>query len=140
MVDIDIVYEGGLRCRAVHRPSQNELLTDAPVDNHGRGEAFSPTDLIATGLGTCMATTMGIVAQKRGLPLDGLRVHVKKEMTREPPRRIARLTTRLTIPRATSAGISATDRADLETTAHQCPVRLSLLPAIEVPVEFDWEA
>jgi putative redox protein len=138
MVDIDITYEGELRCRATHGPSQAQLATDAPVDNHGRGESFSPTDLVATGLGTCMSTVMGIVARKRDLTLDGVRVHVKKVMTAAPPRRIARLEVAITAPAEVAAAIGDGDRADLEQAAHTCPVRLSLLDAIEVPVTFRW--
>lgn len=138
MVDIDITYEGDLHCSAVHRPSRTELSTDAPVDNQGRGATFSPTDLVATGLGTCMATTMGIVARRKAYPLDGLRVHVKKVMTTTPPRRIARLECELSVPTATAQALSPEARAELEHTAHTCPVRLSLLDALEVPVRFAW--
>lgn len=138
MVDIDITYEGDLHCSAAHRPSKTQLATDAPVDNQGRGASFSPTDLVATGLGTCMATTMGIVARRKSYSLDGLRVHVKKVMTATPPRRIARLECELFVPTTTALTLSDEARADLEQTAHNCPVRLSLLDAIEVPVRFAW--
>ncbi len=140
MVDIDIRYSGDLHCSAVHRPSRTQLETDAPVDNQGRGESFSPTDLVATALGTCMATTMGIVSRRKSYAIEGLRVHVKKVMTTSPPRRIARLEVELALPAALGVALDAAARADLEHTAHTCPVRLSLLDAIEVPVEFDWEA
>lgn len=138
MVDIDITYEGDLHCSAVHRPSKTALSTDAPVDNQGRGASFSPTDLIATGLGTCMATTMGIVARRKGYALDGLSIHVKKIMTSSPPRRIAELAVELSLPSATAQNLDAEARAELEHTAHTCPVRISLLDAIEVPVSFSW--
>jgi putative redox protein len=138
VVDIDITYEGDLHCSAVHRPSKTALSTDAPVDNQGRGASFSPTDLIATGLGTCMATTMGIVARRQGYALDGLTVHVKKVMTTTPPRRIARLEVELSLPETSARTLGADARAELEHTAHNCPVRISLLEAIEVPVRFDW--
>lgn len=138
MVDIDIEYEGELRCRAVHRPSASTLITDAPVDNHGRGQAFSPTDLVATALGTCMATTMGILAQKRGYPLQGTRIHVKKVMTSSPPRRIARLPAEIVVPEECAALIDEAGRAALEAAAEGCPVRISLLESIEVPIEFAW--
>jgi len=140
VVDIDITYEGDLHCGAQHRPSQTRLATDAPLDNQGRGQAFSPTDLLATGLGTCMATTMGIVARRKGYAIEGLRVHVRKIMTSSPPRRIARLEAELRLPAALGAALSAEARAELEHTAHTCPVRLSLLEAIDVPVTFDWDA
>src|SRR6188768_950407 len=97
-VSISLDYLGELRCEATHGPSQSKLITDAPVDNCGKGEAFSPTDLVATALGTCMATTMGIFAQRHDIDLRGLRVTVSKEMTKEPPRRIARLDTELQFP------------------------------------------
>jgi putative redox protein len=139
VVDIDITYEGELHCTAIHRPSGARLETDAPVDNHGRGQSFSPTDLVATGLGVCMSTVMGILAHKQGYAIDGLRVHVKKVMTATLPRRIARLETELTLPAAQGSALSAEARAELEHTAHTCPVRLSLLDAIEVPVKFDWQ-
>jgi putative redox protein len=139
VVDIDITYDGDLHCTATHRPSGTQFGTDAPVDNQGRGETFSPTDLVATGLGTCMATTLGIVARRRGYALDGLAVHVKKVMTAAPPRRIARLEVELTVPAPTSRSLSTEARAELEHTAHTCPVRLSLLDSIEVPVRFEWQ-
>jgi hypothetical protein len=87
VVDIYLEYQGDLHCRAVHGPSSAVLVTDAPVDNQGRGESFSPTDLVATGLGSCMATVMGIIARKHGYALEGTRVHVKKTMTATKPRR-----------------------------------------------------
>jgi putative redox protein len=138
VVDIDITYEGELHCTAIHRPSQARLETDAPVDNQGRGESFSPTDLVATGLGVCMSTVMGILARKKGYAIEGLRVHVRKVMTAASPRRIARLETELTLPAAQGAVLGPEARAELEQAAHACPVRLSLLDAIEVPVKFDW--
>src|SRR5215211_4393937 len=98
MVDINVRYEGDLHCSATHGPSQAGLSTDAPADNQGRGESFSPTDLVATGLGTCMATVMGIVAKQRGYDLRGMDVHVKKHMTASPPRRIARLSVEISVP------------------------------------------
>jgi len=138
VVDIYVEYEGDLHCRAQHAPSAAVLVTDAPVDNQGRGASFSPTDLVATGLGTCMLTVMGILAKKRGLQLDGMRVHVKKTMTSAPPRRIAELAVAITFPPAATASV-ANARAEFEQTAHQCPVRLSLLDAIAVPTRFDWQ-
>jgi putative redox protein len=136
LVRIDIRYEGELHSRAVHAPSGSVLETDAPVDNHGRGASFSPTDLLATGLGTCMMTVMGILARERGYVLDDSRVTVIKHMT-PPPRRVARLDVTVDFSAAT-AGIDAAGRADLERRANECPVRLSLLPAIDVPIQFNW--
>jgi len=138
VVDIYVEYEGDLHCRAQHGPSSAVLVTDAPVDNQGRGASFSPTDLVATGLGTCMLTVMGILAKKRGLDLDGTRVRVKKTMTSTASRRIAELAVEVTFPaRATSSVAGA--RADFEQAADQCPVRLSLLDAISVPTRYDWQ-
>lgn len=138
MVDIYLHYEGALRCVATHGPSGATLATDAPVDNHGRGESFSPTDLVATGLGSCMVTLMGIVANKQQWFIDGIAVHVQKEMTTTPPRRIERLRVTLEVPEVVACKLDASARAGLEHAAHTCPVRLSLLPAIEVPVTFRW--
>ncbi len=139
MVDINAEYEGDLHCRAQHGPSQAVLVTDAPADNQGRGASFSPTDLVATGLGTCMLTVMGILAKKRGCQLDGTRVHVKKSMTSAPPRRIAELAVHVTFPPQVTRSVAAA-RAEFEQVADQCPVRLSLLSAIEVPTRFEWQS
>lgn len=134
-VSISIDYLGGLRCEATHGPSQSKFLTDAPVDNCGKGESFSPTDLMATALGTCMATTMGIYAQRHEIDLTGLKVTVVKEMTKEPPRRIARLTTELhfALPK------SHPQREALERAAMTCPVHRSMHPDVEMPVTFYWQ-
>jgi putative redox protein len=134
MVTLSSTYEGGLRCRAVHGPSGTTLITDAPVDNHGKGESFSPTDLVATALGTCMMTIMGIIAERHGIDLAGMRAETVKEMTKEPPRRIAALRTRLTIPLAPDHP----QRAALEQAAHTCPVHKSLDPGIDAAIEFVW--
>src|SRR5262245_63925363 len=97
-VEIDVVYEGQLRCVATHGPSGTKLTTDAPVDNHGKGESFSPTDLVATALGTCVMTLMGIVAQRNNLDIAGTKVHVVKEMIQQPVRRIGALRVTVTVP------------------------------------------
>ena len=133
-VEINIAYEGGLHCAAIHGPSKQALSTDAPVDNGGRGAAFSPTDLVATALGTCMATIMGLVAQRNHLNIDGLQIQVIKEMTADPVRRIGSLKTRLVFPQGTA--LSATDRAKLEAGAKACPVKQSLHPDVKTPIEF----
>jgi putative redox protein len=133
-VQIDITYEGGLHCAAVHGPSKQTLNTDAPVDNGGKGAAFSPTDLVATALGSCMATIMGLVAKRNNLDIDGLNIQVIKEMTADPVRRIGSLATRLVFPRGKS--ISAADRAKLEAAAKACPVKQSLHPDVKTPIEF----
>ncbi len=134
MVRIDIDYRGRLRCGARHAPSGETLTTDAPVDNQGRGETFSPTDLVATALGTCVATIMGIYAERNGIALEGMRAVVEKEMTSEAPRRIARLSLAFRMP----PGLSAGARTSLEAFVDACPVRRSLHPSIEVPIRFEY--
>jgi putative redox protein len=134
MIRIDIVYQGALRCEAVHAPSGSRVETDAPVDNEGRGERFSPTDLAATALGSCMATIMGIAARRKGLALEGMQIEVEKGMSADLPRRIARLATRIRVPLPSDHA----DRALLENAALTCPVHQSLHPQIEKPVEFVW--
>jgi len=134
MVRIEVDYLGELRCRAQHAPSGETLFTDAPADNHGLARSFSPTDLVATAMGTCMATLMGIAAQVRGLDLTGLHVSVDKEMTSSPPRRIRRLTTLISLPRDPGAA----QRQVLEAAARSCPVHASLHPEVEKPITFRW--
>ncbi len=134
MVEIQIQYLGDLRCEAAHGPSEKTLLTDAPVDNCGRGESFSPTDLVATALGTCIVTTMGIFAQRHGIDLSGAKVTVQKEMTSVPTRRIARLASELILPLPPTHP----HREALERAALTCPVHQSLHPDVEKPVSFVW--
>ena len=134
MVNISIRYEGGLRCEAVHGPSGRNLFTDAPVDNHGKGESFSPTDLVATALGSCMATIMGIVAERHDLDIAGMKIEVTKEMMKDAPRRIARLAAMIEVP----LPADHPDRELLERAALTCPVHQSLHPEIEKALEFRW--
>ncbi len=134
MVKIDITYEGGLHCRLKHGPSGTEMTTDAPKDNMGKGGAFSPTDLVATALASCMLTTMGIVAQRRGIEMKGTSAEVIKEMTTAPPRRIAKLPVVIKM----APGIPAQERPALERVALGCPVHKSLHPEIEIPVKFEY--
>lgn len=136
MVHIDIAYRGELRCGAVHGPSGAELITDAPVDNHGKGASYSPTDLLATALGTCMLTIMGIAARREEVALEGARVRVQKGMVADPRRRVGRLDVRFELPDVPDPEV----RARLEAAAHTCPVAESLNAGIEVPVEFAWGA
>ncbi|HVV98946.1 MAG TPA: OsmC family protein, partial [Planctomycetaceae bacterium] len=107
-VQIDVVYEGGLHCTATHGPSKATVATDAPVDNHGRGESFSPTDLVGTALGACMLTIMGIVADRNKLDLTGVKVRVLKDMVQEPVRRIGKLDVVITFPAAVAAKLTET--------------------------------
>jgi len=134
MVKITGEYQGELHCTAIHAPSGGALGTDAPKDNQGRGEAFSPTDLTATALATCAATTMAIVARRHGVDLAGLRYEVTKEMSAEGPRRIARLALQLWMPPAARQ----VPEGVLEKAAHGCPVNLSLGPGVERVIEFHW--
>ncbi len=133
-VEIQITYEGGLHCAATHGPSKQTLTTDAPVDNGGKGAAFSPTDLVATALGTCMVTIMGLVAERNQIDIEGLRVQVLKEMVADPVRRIGALKTRIVFPAGKT--LSAVDRGKLESAAQACPVKQSLHPEVKVPIEF----
>lgn len=134
MVEIKTVYEGQLRCKSTHGPSGQTLETDAPVDNHGRGETFSPTDLVATALGNCMLTIMGIVAERREIPLEGLNVTVQKIMSGDMPRRIAKLPVRIEVPIANDSPLK-----DLFINAAMtCPVHQSLHPNIDIPIEWVW--
>ncbi len=133
-VSITVDYEGGLRCRAAHGPSQSQIFTDAPVDNHGKGESFSPTDLVATALASCMATVIGIKAQQKGYDIPGLKVAVEKLMSDDSPRRIVRLPITITLPLPPDHP----DRKVLEATALGCPVHHSVHPDIEKPVTFVW--
>jgi putative redox protein len=133
MVEIDITYTGDLHCEAVHGPSGKTLVTDAPKDNRGRGAAFSPTDLVATSLGTCIATILGIQARDLEVDLDGIEVTVEKEMA-SAPRRIASLRTEVRMPRAVDADL----RNRLERAARGCPVHHSLHPDIDAPITFVW--
>lgn len=134
MVEIKIDYEGELHCSALHVPSGNRIATDAPKDNNGKGEAFSPTDLVATALGACMATVIGIAARRKEIAVEGMKVAVRKFMSAETPRRISRLEVDLDIPLPENHP----DRALLEATARGCPVHHSIHPDIEVVMNWRW--
>ncbi len=129
MVAIQIEYQGDLHCKAVHGPSGTELNTDAPKDNQGRGESFSPTDLVATALGTCMLTVMGIMARTLDIDIAGTTASVEKEMTATPPRMIQSLTVKIHVPHA----VSTENQLKLERAAHTCPVHKSLHPRRAIP-------
>jgi putative redox protein len=135
-IRIDCEYLGDLRVRAVHGSSGTVLHTDAPVDNHGKGESFSPTDLAATALATCMATIMAIQGRTLGIELRGMRLSVEKHMTAQPPRRIEKLLLIITPP----AGVPADARLKLERAAAACPVHHSLHPEITTEIEWRWGA
>ena len=134
MVKISVSYEGQLRCSATHGPSGAKLSTDAPVDNEGKGESFSPTDLVTTALATCMATIMGIAAKRHGIKLEGTTVETMKEMSADSPRRIVGLKSKVTVPLPKDHP----QRKLLESAALGCPVHHSLDPRIDKSVEFVW--
>ncbi|MBV9489506.1 MAG: OsmC family protein [Verrucomicrobia bacterium] len=135
MVKIEIEYQGELHTRAVHEPSGAELTTDAPVDNGGKGSAFSPTDLVATALGTCAVTTMGLFAARHAIDLHGTKVTVLKEMIQQPVRRIGRLQVDLYLP----LPADHPHRAALERAALTCPVHQSLRPEVQIPIAFHYQ-
>jgi putative redox protein len=134
MVKIEVTYEGKLHTTATHEPSGSKLSTDAPKDNEGLGETFSPTDLVATALGACMLSVMGIYARRHGIALEGARATVEKHMVADPVRRIGRLEVVIEMP----AGLAPETRTVLERTAHTCPVHKSLHPDVQVPVRFHY--
>jgi len=134
MVEISMTYAGELRVHASHGPSGVEICTDAPVDNEGRGESFSPTDMVATALGTCMLTIMGIMARRHGFPIEGTTARVRKIMSSDSPRRIARLETEIVVPMSPEGPHVGM----LERAALTCPVHQSLHPEMDKPVHFQW--
>lgn len=133
MVKMTGTYNGDKRCTAQHEPSQSNLETDAPKDNHGRGEKFSPTDLVATALGTCILTTLAIVYEKEGLSFAGSTFSVVKEMT-PPPRKIASLKIVIQVPKA----IPVEFREKIAHSAEACPVKRSLHADITAPIEIQY--
>ena len=132
-----ILYLGDLRTQATHLQSQGIILTDAPVDNNGKGEAFSPTDLAATSLGSCAMTIMGIMARREGLDLSGSTVEVSKIMSVDLPRRITQIIINFTMK--TSEEISEEIKTKYIRAAHTCPVSLSLHPDIKQIFNFKWK-
>ena len=136
MPTVKTTYLGDLRTNSTHLQSGNQLITDAPTDNMGKGEAFSPTDLLATATGTCILTTMAIVAQRDGIELSNSEVEVTKIMTQTPPRRVARL--EINLKMKANVVLSEEQIKKLENTAHKCPVSLSLHPDVEQVLTFKW--
>jgi uncharacterized OsmC-like protein len=136
MPTVQTVYQGELRTLATHLQSGTELLTDAPTDNQGKGEAFSPTDLVATALGSCMMTIMGIVARREAIDLTGTTLQITKKMNTEGSRRIVGvdIVFKVTSP----SPLSEAQKAKLEHAAHTCPVALSLHPDLAQTVHFEW--
>jgi putative redox protein len=134
MVEIKVEYPGDLECKAIHGPSNTTLMTDAPVDNQGKGRTFSPTDLVAVALGTCIFTVMGIVAKRANIDMTGASMVVRKEMASLPARRIGRLEVEVHMPRP----LPDADRRRLENAAQACPVKQSLHPDIEIAIRYHW--
>lgn len=134
MVQITARYEGSLHCNVRHGPSDATISTDAPVDNHGLGQAFSPTDLVGAALVTCAMTVMGIAAKRADVKLDGMTARVEKGMVADPLRRIGSLPVVISIPGA----LSAEQKETLEAAARQCPVASSLRADIEMSMTFEY--
>lgn len=130
-----VIYEGSLRTSATHLQSSHTLETDAPTDNQGKGERFSPTDLVATALASCMMTIMGIKARDMNLDLKGLTIDITKHMAADP-RRISGIDVDLQFP--TSLDLTDKDKTILERAALTCPVMQSINPAIQVKTKFNW--
>ncbi|HEY4110140.1 OsmC family protein [Puia sp.] len=132
-----VIYEGDLRTVAQHLQSGTEIETDAPTDNQGKGERFSPTDLVATALGACMATTMGIKARDLQVDLRGMKLSIQKIM-KPDPRRIAGVNVIFDFP--ATLVVDEKQKTILERTAHTCPVMYSIHPDLEVKIEFNWKS
>lgn len=135
-VEITAAYTGNLRCTVTHGPSGSQMETDAPTDNHGKGERLSPTDLIAASIVTCVMTTIGIAAQNKAWDVSGMRAKITKEMSATPPRRIARLPVELWMAHA----LPEEDRKQVEHIARHCPAQNCLSKEIEMPVTIHWPA
>jgi putative redox protein len=131
MPGIETIYLGELRTEATHLISRTKLITDAPPDNQGRGEYFSPTDLVAAALGSCMVTIMGIAARTHNFNIDGTRLVITKIMTREAPRKISEIVVDLTFP---PGDYPEKVKKIIEYTAKNCPVALSLHPDVKQTV------
>ena len=131
MVKIDATYDGNLRCTATHGPSGKQLITDAPVDNMGKGESFSPTDLLATSMLTCIMTIVAIRADSKKIDVSGMTGSVEKTMA-SGPRRVAKLEVVVNLP----SGLDMEDRAWLITEGCNCPVCVSVSESMEVDVTF----
>ncbi|MGZ4035599.1 MAG: OsmC family protein [Bacteroidia bacterium] len=129
-----IVYKGNLRTESTHLQSGQVILTDAPLDNNGQGQAFSPTDLLATSLGCCMLTIMGIVAGRNSINIDNSSVEITKIM-KSDPRRVGEIIVEFTMPKQ---DYSDKEKSLLEHAAHTCPVAKSLSPELMQTVIFNW--
>jgi putative redox protein len=132
-----VIYEGDLRTVALHESSGSRIETDAPVDNHGKGERFSPSDLVATALGSCMLTIMGIKARDLDIDLKGTRIEIQKSM-KPDPRRISGISLTFYLPAALQ--VSEKNKTILQRAAETCPVKYSIHPEIDVQVNYKWRA
>ncbi len=132
-----VIYEGGLRTVAIHNASGTRIETDAPVDNQGKGERFSPSDLVATSLGSCMLTIMGMKARDLEIDLKGTRIDIQKFMKADP-RRVSGIS--LTFHMPVSLALSEKNKIILQRAAETCPVFFSIHPDIDVQVNFNWES
>jgi len=134
MITLKTEYKGGLRCLNTHIASGNTFITDAPTDNNGKGESFSPTDTVCVALGSCMFTIMGIVADRNGIDMNGLSIDIEKHMASDP-RRIARIVLHF---HWLQPPASNKHREMLKNAAKTCPVALSLHPDIHQEMHFDF--
>lgn len=130
-----VIYQGSLRCSCTHLQSATVIETDAPTDNRGKGERFSPTDLLCVSLATCMVTTMGIRASDMQVNLDGTKLSVTKFMLSNP-RRIGKIGIELQLPE----GISSENQSILQKIGDNCPVMKSIHPDIELEISYQWDA
>ena len=130
----EIIYNGQLRTNATHVRSGNSIFNDAPVDNHGKGEAFSPTDMVATALGTCILTIMGISAQKNNIDIRGAKAEVTKVMASDP-RRIAKIEARIKMP---AKDFTNEEKEILKQALDNCPVCRSLHPDMDQDIKIIW--
>lgn len=131
-----IEYNGQLRCTAVHVQSGTAVESDAPTDNRGRGERFSPTDFTATSLGLCLITTVGIKATDMGINIDGSKVEVTKHMSKDAPRRIVQIDV---VVHFSTTGLGEKERKILENTGNTCPVARSLHPDVVQNISYHWQ-
>ena len=129
------IYKGNLRNEVTHLQSGTKILTDAPLDNHGKGESFSPTDLLASSLGCCMLTIMGISAQSYGFSLEGTRVETEKIMGTDP-RRVVEIKIDFHFPEGSN--FTPQQKRIIESTAKTCPVANSLHPDLKKTINFNW--
>lgn len=133
MVKMNAVYQGQKRCKAEHESSKTTIETDAPKDNQGLGESFSPTDLVATALGTCILTTIAINAERDGVDVKNAKMSVEKHMVSDP-RRIGLLRTVIQMPKS----VPVEYRSKLESIGNNCPVLLTLNPNVKVEIQYQY--